>query len=280
MNIRRAFRAHKFYSPIVDVADVAQRAGSIWPESRLDIPGVDFNDESHVHLLRDVFTVYLHEYDYPERGDETEPAGFFTRNSQFGWLDARAYFVLLRHFRPRRVIEVGAGFSTLLLDDVNRRFFDGAIDVSCIEPYPRAFLKKLDTCTLIEQKVQDVAMDTFDALDAGDILFIDSSHVSKTGSDVNFLYFEVLPRLKPGVLVHIHDIFLPQDYPRAWVIDGRRSWNEQYLVRALLMFSVAFRIVFGCNYAFLRYPDLVRSALVLDGGAAFGGGSLWIRKDR
>ncbi|MEO8801981.1 MAG: hypothetical protein ABI304_11880, partial [Rudaea sp.] len=118
----------------------------------------------------------------------------------------------------------------------------------------------------------------FTALESGDVLFIDSSHVAKTGSDVNYLYFEVLPRLAPGVRVHIHDIFLPHDYPREWVLDENRSWNEQYLLRALLMHSKGFRVIFGCSYAFWRFPELVRTALAHPNGHAFAGGSFWIER--
>ncbi|MBU6199666.1 MAG: hypothetical protein KGP08_08415, partial [Xanthomonadaceae bacterium] len=131
---------------------------------------------------------------------------------------------------------------------------------------------------LLEEKVQNVALAEFAALQAGDILFIDSSHVAKTGSDVNYLYFEVLPRLASGVRVHIHDIFLPHDYPREWVLGENRSWNEQYLLRALLMHSSAFRVVFGCSYAFWRFPDLVQAALAHPRGHAFAGGSIWIER--
>lgn len=220
-------------------------------------------------------------YDYPEHaGEQTAAARFYTCNPAFSWLDARAYFVLLNEWRPRRLIEVGSGYSTLLAADVNRRFFDGGIDITCIEPYPRDFLRGgvPGVNRLLAEKVQNVALAEFTALQAGDILFIDSSHVAKTGSDVNFLYFEVLPLLASGVRVHIHDIFLPHDYPREWVIDENRSWNEQYLLRALLMHSKAFRVVFGCNYANSRFPALVRAALAHPRGYAYGGGSFWIER--
>lgn len=95
---------------------------------------------------------------------------------------------------------------------------------------------------------------------------------------MNHLFFEVLPRLNQGVVIHIHDIFLPHEYLRDWVLEGGRSWNEQYVLRALLMYSTAFRVLFGCNYAFLRFPDLVRSALRHPKGAAYGGGSFWIER--
>jgi hypothetical protein len=178
------------------------------------------------------------------------------------------------------MIEVGSGFSTLLAADVNRRFLDSSMEITCIEPFPRPFLRNgvPGVTRLLEAKVQDIPLHEFAALEAGDILFIDSSHVAKTGSDVNFLYFEVLPRLAHGVRVHIHDIFLPHDYLRSWVVDENRSWNEQYLLRALLMYSRAFRVVFGCSYAFWRFPELVRTALAHPLGHAFAGGSFWIER--
>jgi len=121
-------------------------------------------------------------------------------------------------------------------------------------------------------------VDPFTSLQAGDILFIDSSHVAKTGSDVNFLYFEVLPRLASGVRIHVHDILLPADYPKDWVLRENRSWNEQYVLRALLMYSTGFRVMFGCNYAFRGFPGLVAAALGDPNGPSFGGGSLWLER--
>jgi hypothetical protein len=235
----------------------------------------------HEHILREVFPRQFSAYDYPEKLAETpELTDFFTQNSQFSWLDCRSLFVLLRQWRPRRLFEVGSGFSSLLVADVNRRFLDNSVDVTCVEPYPREFLHDglPGISRLIRAKVQDVPLATFAELDAGDVLFIDSSHVAKTGSDVNYLYFEVLPRLKPGVRIHIHDIFLPHDYPADWVLRENRSWNEQYLLRALLMYSTGFRVLFGSNYAYWRYPELVRAALAHPRGHAFGGGSFWIER--
>ena len=270
-----------FYSPVVDPDEIATRQAALWPaEPR--VLGIDFDDASHLHVLRTCFPRYIADYDYPEQapGTDEELREFYTRNSQFGWLDARALFVLMREWRPGRVVEVGSGYSSLLMADVNRRHLGGRCEIVCVEPYPRPFLRRRieGLSMVIEQKVQDVAFDVFETLEAGDILFIDSSHVAKTGSDVNHLFFEVLPRLRVGVRVHIHDIFLPLEYPKEWVIDENRSWNEQYLVHALLLHSRAFRIVFGCSYAFHRFPTDVQRALALPGGHAFGGGSLWLEK--
>lgn len=281
LGVRAAFEPGHFYSPVVDPADLVRQRERIWPRQPT-ITGIDFHDDRHRRVLSEWFPQFLPDYNYPESLDEaSSPGRFYTRNSQFSWLDSRALFVLLRAWKPKRLLEVGSGYSSLLIADVNRRFCDGAMDVVCIEPYPRAFLKAgvEGIGRLIEHKVQDVPLSEFGRLESGDILFIDSSHVSKTGSDVNYLYFEVLPSLKAGVHVHVHDIFLPHDYPAEWVLEEGRSWNEQYLLRALLMYSRdTFQVEFGCSYAFHRFPQLVTAALSHPRGAAFGGGSFWFTK--
>ena len=265
-----------FYSPIVEPADIARRSAAIWPAQPL-VAGIDFDPAGHAHLLDEVFPPLLRDYAYPdelpERDDLRE---FYTRNSQFSWFDPRAAFALLRHWAPRRVIEVGSGYSSLLVADVGRRFLGPDFRLTCIEPFPRPFLRRLPGVELIVQPVQDVDPALFDRLEPGDVLFIDSSHVAKTGSDVNRLYFDVLPRLARGVHVHVHDIFLPHDYPRDWVLDENRSWNEQYLVRALLMDSTRLRVRFGCNYAWATFPAKVSPLLGLPPGQGYGGGSLWM----
>ena len=270
-----------FYSPTVDFDEVERDAARIWPENPGEILGIDFNDASHREILTRHFPAFIAGYDYPEQIRETpDLQDYFTGNSQFGWLDSRSLFVLMRAWRPRRIIEVGSGYSSLLMADVNRRYLGGECEITCIEPFPRPFLKKgiPGIQRLVEKRGQDVPVAEFQRLEAGDVLFIDSSHVSKTGSDVNHLVFEVLPRLKAGVRIHFHDIFFPQDYLKDWVLGDGRSWNEQYVLRALLMHSTAFRPVFGSFYAFWRYPELVRDAMALPDRNAFGGGSFWIEK--
>jgi predicted O-methyltransferase YrrM len=268
-----------FYSPVVDPDSLIVE--QIWPQ-RPEILGIDFDDASHLQILQQEFPRFIDAFDYVEQAPSEDAAldRFYVQNSQFSWLDARALFVLLRAWRPRRIIEVGSGYSSLLMADVNQRFLDGACEVTCIEPYPRPFLFSNipGLSQVIEQKVEQVPLTLFEQLQPGDILFIDSSHVAKTGSDVNYLFFEVLPRLKPGVRVHIHDIFFPHDYPSDWVLGENRSWNEQYVLRALLMHSNAFKIIFGCSYAFYRFPEEVKRALDLASGNAYAGGSLWIER--
>lgn len=271
------FPAGHFYSPIVDTADVAQRREAIWPENP-SIPWIDFNDAHHRKVLGAWLPEMLPEFTYPREGPEDdELEGFYIDNSQFSHLDCRILFTLLRSWKPRHMIEVGGGYSTLLTANVNERFFGSKMHFTCIEPYPRSFIETQagGLTELLKERVENVPLARFEALEAGDVLFIDSSHVCKTGSDVNYLYFEVIPRLPPGVRVHVHDVFLPAEYPQEWVIEHNRSWNEQYLVRAMLSHSARYRVLFGSMYAALNFGPLIQQALALPEGTTMGGGSFW-----
>lgn len=267
-----------FYSPVVDTEEVARDRARIWP-GRLDVPGIDMQEEAHRRLLADDFPTLLGEYVYPRTGPADEELSFYyEENSQFGWLDSRALFCLMRMIRPKRIVEVGSGYSSLLMSDVNDRFLDGGTRITCIEPYPRPFLESgsgSGRYALVKQRVQEVDTALFESLCDGDILFIDSSHVCKTGSDVTHLFLEVLPRLANGVYVHVHDVFLPEDYREDWVLEENRCWNEQYLLQALLAENPNFQVVFGSYYAFRRFPELVSAATGLP---PFGGSSFWFRR--
>jgi hypothetical protein len=267
-----------FYSPVVDPSLLKYREGEIWPFKSPEIQGINFNEDFQKSLLEKDFSLFLESFNYPEfEKDTLKASDYYVQNSQFSGLDARALFVILRKYKPQRMIEVGSGYSSLLTADVNRKWLDGKLNFTCIEPYPRSFLKQgvPGISSLVDSKVEEVGLDFFSELNENDILFIDSSHVSKTGSDVNYLYFEVIPRLNPGVIIHIHDIFFPYDYPKEWVLEENRSWNEQYLLQALLMYSTAFKVVFGCAYSYYIFPDLVEKACK---GTLYGGGSFWMQK--
>src|SRR5690606_1476141 len=150
---------------------------------------------------------------------------------QFPPHDAHALYTLLRLVRPKQIVEVGSGWSTTV---TLAAIADGSLDtsVTCIEPYPRPFLRELASGpvgpTLREERLETAPLEVFEALGSGDVCFIDSSHVAKTGSDVVHAMLTVIPRLAPGVIVHVHDIFIPEDYPEGWVRSGF-NWNEQYL---------------------------------------------------
>jgi hypothetical protein len=274
--------AGHFYSSVVNPKNLVNRQDEIWPEDPI-IKGIDFNNEYHKKVLNEFFPKFISRYQYAETLEEiNSDIEYYTQNSQFSWLDSRTLFVLLNQWKPKKMVEVGSGFSSLMTAHINHNYLDDSIDFTCIEPFPREFLKKKipGLNRVVVEKVEHVDKAFFSALDAGDILFIDSSHVSKTGSDVNFLFFEILPILKKGVKIHIHDIFLPHDYSKEWVLDDNRSWNEQYLLRALLMYSDTFKVLFGSSYAQYKYPDLVVKSLNLKSKQGFSGGSFWIEKIR
>ncbi len=270
------FPAGHYYSPIPDPADLLQREQKIW-SSRPALAGVDMQVAQQLELLQNL-RPHLAAIDYPVDAPP-EPDRYYYANGMFPVLDAEFLFGALCLFRPRRVIEVGSGFSSLVMADANRRAFGGSIDITCIEPYPREFLKAgvEGISRLVTARLQDVDLAIFDQLDSGDVLFIDSSHVSKTGSDVNLLFFEVLPRLKSGVYVHLHDIFLPDEYPRAWVIDEERSWSEQYLLHSFLMFNSQWRVVWMSYYMLTRHAQAV-SAVFPRCPALGHGGSFWMQR--
>jgi hypothetical protein len=276
-NIPMIFPVGHFYSPIADPEDISARMEQIWNQSD-SMVGIDLNVEYQLSLLKEL-KPYVCEIDYPVEQPVDEPHTYFYKNDQFPCLDAEFLFTMLCHFKPRRIIEVGSGFSSLITADVNQRQFIKDFKFSCIEPFPRQFL--LDGVDgideLIVEKVENVDHSIFDNLESGDVLFIDSSHVSKVGSDVNHLYFEVIPRLKFGVIVHIHDIFLPDEYPKKWVIDEGRNWNEQYLLRSFLQFNESFEILWAAHFMGSRYQDEVVNTFprCIELGK---GGSMWLRR--
>jgi hypothetical protein len=235
--------------------------------------GIDMQADAQLAFL-DAIAPFASEFDYPRGPEQRRQAhDFYQDNGAFEGLDARIWFCLARHVRPRRVVEVGGGFSSLLTADINRQFFSGQTAFFCIDPTPPAVLIAgvPGLSKLLPFPVQEVPLGLFESLRENDVLFIDSSHVSKTGSDVNFLCIEVLPRLAPGVLVHFHDIFLPGDYPEEWRGFG---WNEQYLVQALLIDSTGFEVVFGSQFAAQRFAEKIPQIF----GAPYTGASLWLRR--
>jgi predicted O-methyltransferase YrrM len=183
---------------------------------------------------------------------------------------------MIRHFQPRLIIEVGSGFSSLISAEAAAKNTNSAL--ICIEPSPQDFLRKglPGLRSLIEKRVEELDLEFFTQLDSNDILFIDSSHTVKIGGDVNYLFLEVLPRLKPGVIVHVHDIFFPFEYRRDWVKDERRFWTEQYLLQAFLTFNAEFEVLMCNSYLDLHYLEDVKSTF--PNSPPRGGGSFWMRR--
>lgn len=263
-----------YYSPITDMQALAGERERLWP-AIADVPGIDFRPQAQARLLREVFPPLLAAFDYATHARDA--TGFQLENTQFSEADARAFFALLRHWRPQRLIEIGSGYSTLLAIDVKRRFLNDALHITAIEPNPRSFLHGLQGIDeLIVERVQDTPMRLFSGLQSGDVLFVDGSHVLKTGSDLVHVLTRILPNLVAGIRIHVHDVFLPDDYPPAWVLDENRSWNEQYALQAMLACNSRYRVLYGTQFALTRLADDARPAFGSLAGHRYAGGSFWI----
>jgi hypothetical protein len=268
-----------FYSPVPDNRALMREPAHsrVFPDLPRATPGIDWRAPEQVELLRELGSGFSIEFADGATGD---PRDYHVDNGMFSRLDAWILQAMRRHFRPRRVIETGCGWSSLVTARVNREYLDGGTEFTCIEPHPPEFLGDgIDGISkLIVSCVEELPIDSFVELESGDVLFIDTSHVAKTGGDVVFLYQEVLPRLAPGVVVHIHDMFLPWDYPEEWVRTGR-AWNEQYLVRAFLAFNSAYDILLSVAWMSCYGREALAGSI--DGYPEKflpGGGSLWLRR--
>jgi len=253
-----------FYSPIPALDEVRARETTIFDVSSPSVRGIDLNEPGQLQLFT-ALTEFYGEQPFPVT---REPGlRYFFENGAFSYFDAIILYAMIRHLRPKRVIEIGCGYSSCVLLDTNERFFDNRIECTFIEPYPqllKSLLKDSDPSrvTVIPSNLQDVDLDVFARLEPNDILFVDSSHVAKTGSDVNYVFFDILPRLMPGVIIHFHDIFHPFEYPKAWVYQGR-SWNEAYLLHAFLQYNDAFAIELSNSFVEHFHRDLVSRGMPL-----------------
>jgi len=257
-----------FYEPIPDTRSLPE---TLWSQPS-ELVGIDMNDSVQLDLLRNHFPKFRDEY---ENFPAEPPPG---QRRPFRGTDALVAYCMVRHFQPRLIIEVGSGFSSLVLAQAAAE--NKSSTLICIDPFPGELLRN-DSIpalqSLIEKKVQDLDVEFFSQLDAGDILFIDSSHTVKIGGDVNYLFLEVLPRLKPGVIVHVHDIFLPFEYRRRWVLNECRFWTEQYLLQAFLTFNSEFEVLLA-NYYLSRYHKEHLQA-VFPSLPRWIGGSFWMRRE-
>ncbi|MBO0886343.1 MAG: class I SAM-dependent methyltransferase [Acidimicrobiales bacterium] len=240
------------------------------------LPGLKMNAEGQLALFRDELAPRAREIELPRDHD---PAWRFSLdNWSFPIGDALVYGSILRYLKPKQVIEVGSGWTTGLALDINDKYLGGAVEITAIEPYPevvRRIIRREDHIKIIDSPVQSVSLDLFRALGEGDILFIDSSHVLKFGSDVYHILTRILPSLSPGVVIHFHDVFWPFEYPSAWLKWGR-AWNESYAVRAFLLFNTEFQVMFFNDW----FPKRYRSVVLEEAPALLenAGGSLWVRR--
>jgi predicted O-methyltransferase YrrM len=268
-----------YYEPIPETRGLPV---SLWNRVS-DLPGVEMRDEQQKQLLSEIVTKFKNEYSAMPTGASTQEFSYYLGNAAFDAVDAEILFGLIRLLKPRRMYEIGSGFSTLLSADALRRNrLDGCgCRFVAIEPYPPAELQsKLPAeVELLRVPVQDVSLDQFESLSENDILFIDSSHVCKIGSDVQFMFLEVLPRIRPGVVVHVHDIFMPVEYPKQWVLDWHRFWNEQYVLQAFLSCNAAFEVLWAGQWMHIKHPELLTKAFP-SYQSGVSPASFWFRRTR
>jgi len=252
-----------FYSPVPAV----RQLDPVIFSRRSELPGIDLNEAAQLALLSTFAEKFRHEYDrFPmDKPPGSMPHTFFVSNGYYQGVDAEILYCMVRHFKPRRILEIGSGYSTYLSAASIARNSEEDTSYRCelvaIEPFPNEVLAKgfPGLTRLIPKRVQEVPWSEFQRLEENDILFIDSSHVLKIGSDVQYEYLEILPRLQIGVLVHVHDVFLPLEYPADWVLQMNRYWTEQYLLQAFLAFNRAFAVVVAGSWLHATHPDVLES---------------------
>ncbi len=267
-----------FYSPLVDVYDplvikaVSDRIKTPLPN------GITFDHQNMIRLMEKL-SKHLHLFPFPRH--KSPSWRFYFDNPYFACHDASVYFSMIMEYRPHRVIEVGCGFSSSLLLDTNDAFFNGAIHTTFIDPYLCSTDSRFEPCNtlnaiLLPIQIQKAPFELFESLRENDILFVDSSHVCKTGSDVNYYLFEILPRLEPGVLIHIHDIMYPFEYPANMVLKEKRNWNEAYALKAFLQYNETFNLIYWVNYAWHHCSQYLKELMPLC--LENEGGSIWLMK--
>jgi hypothetical protein len=267
-----------YYQPIPDTRLLSDQTWSRVSE----LPGIAINEDEQLGLLADFVHEFKSEYDSLPSDKTGDAADYFLNNTLFFGVDAEIYYCMIRRFRPRRIVEIGSGYSTLLASRaLSRNFQDDPTyrcDFTAIEPDPGDLLRNgvPGLSRLIRQPVQDVPLDIFTGLAESDIMFIDSSHILRIGSDVQREYLEILPRLQPGVLVHVHDVFLPLEYPVEWVLGHYRFWNEQYLLQAFLAFNEHVRILWASCYMHVYHPELLTAAFKSYRGNTRWQGRRWL----
>jgi predicted O-methyltransferase YrrM len=273
----RMFPAGDFYSPLPDIKQVVASKDLLFNRDAKEHPGVDIGEARQLAVL-DELAKFHDEAPFPETA--TAGSRYYYENPFFQIGDAIVLYGMLRRLNPRRVIEVGSGFSSAVMLDTNDRFLHGRAEFVFVDPYPQrlhSLLTEADQrrCRIFETGVQNVPLEEFLQLEAGDILFIDSSHVVKIGSDVRHLLWEVLPRLRPGVVIHFHDLFWPFEYLEEWVLNGN-AWNEAYFVKTFLQFNSAFQIEYFNSYMAIVHRAALQAKMPKC--LPRTGSGLWIKK--
>jgi hypothetical protein len=246
----------------------------------MGLPGVDLRVDAQLAMLH-ALAAFFSSVPFPE--NITLPQRYYYNNTSYGFGDALIYWSMINHLRPQRILEIGSGFtSALALDTIERL----NLETTCtfVDPYPELAHRTIGVLPaphqIIASRIQDLDLSTVNNLEAGDLLFIDSTHVLKTGSDVHFELTQVLPRVKTGVFIHFHDVFSGFEYPKNWSINGNYSWNEIYALHIFLEYNSAFQIEFFNHYIAAEHADKIQKLGMPEANRFLlnPGGGLWLSR--
>lgn len=264
-----------FYEPLFNFNKYVKQ----WDEPRA-LPNVHLNVSSQLDLIssfsfRDELASFPLERVYTD--------DFYYRNGSFEGGDAEFYYSFIRDKKPKRIIEIGSGNSTLIaLEAIKKNTSENennATEVLCIEPYPHPWLKRKAGIHILDEKVENVSLDVFSKLEEGDILFIDSSHMVRPEGDVLYELLHILPHLASGVYIHIHDVFTPYLYPKDWLSNAVYFWNEQFFLESILVHSKEFKIIGSLYYLLKNHKEEMDQHFPMMKALGNQPGSFWIQKN-
>jgi hypothetical protein len=277
VNKQGGFPAGHYYSPIPAEEDILESINAR-ERNQTKLPGIHLNEKKQQELLREYSQFYK---DLPFPDEQGPDCRYYYVNDWYSYADAIFLYSFLRKHQPKRIIEVGSGFTSAVMLDTVDRYFSQPPKITFVEPYPdrlNSLLRKgdEDRVHILTKKIQAVPAELFTSLEPGDLLLVDSTHVVKYGSDVLRLMFDVLPLLPAGIFVHFHDIFYPFEYPSEWLQRGM-YWNESYFLRAFLAYNNEWEVYFFSNYAAFAFSEIILEKMPLC--AKNSGSSLYITKN-
>jgi len=261
-----------FYEPIPDTRNLKK---TLWKKDRF-LTGINYQDKKQIELLS--FFSKNYKKEYMALPAEKKGSGYYVKNGMFESVDGEILYCMVRRFKPQQVVEAGSGFTTFLIDKALNENKTGSLTI--IDPYPDEIFKHggIGKHKVIRDKIENVPLASFEKLKANDVLFIDSSHVVKTGSDAQYEFMEILPRLKKGVIIHVHDIFLPSEYPMRQIVENHVFWNEEYMLYAFMQYNDYFEVLWGGSFMHLFHSDKLEHAFPSYNKKNNWPGSFWIRK--
>jgi len=271
-----------YYSTIPDLHEIREQRESLFKKSGVEIRGIDLRKENQFELLQK-FSKHYSEIPYDFETEKKTQTRYQTQKAWYRYSDVIMLYSMIREFNPQRIIEIGSGHSSAVMLDANDLVLESKATMTFIDPDT----ERLDTILtdkdkvnhqVIQSKIQDVNLEIFKSLQRNDILFIDSSHVSKIGSDLNHILFEILPRVGPGVLIHFHDIYFPFEMPEDWVLTNKWFWNENYILRAYLTDNSRYEIINFNSYLHEEFRDWFKINMPACLISTHDTGSIWIRK--